>query len=695
MSAVGQPADKVELHMDPMQNTVQLLACTLEIGKHLAAFANKEALEQDKTFDCGSLSFDVEQGLICAGICFVYKKVRRQTNGDKKKMATNKYYQLFDEFRYSERTDGIYARTSIEDTSLHGVAGFILEVLQRGSFSPLDFVMSLFYFSEVLQKAELELHSNIWRLLFVTTLLLADKTWEDKSVKTSDFIGAFPVVTNSQMVEMELAILTLMSFNLHVSVAVFRKWMNTLSEEELQLQIGSLVQNSEYIHTLRHELISGPLAQQLQASPISKQSEPSSPDFVSARLNTRQTMGSTGERMMVVRTQVTMLQHSPSQKQVRVSRSPSPNDSQDGRSPDHKNRTALEVNSTPAHTWRTTAQNSERCLMPQKSISQCSVGFAQPSKVLVEKTQRCVMAQRPKSQPWFGAIQKSRIQVERPQRCSMAQRPSSTPSGGVVQAKVKLPVASRGCTKAIPVVPEYGAVKTHVITSATSPSSSPSRSVSAFRHPLVEKQPTQITAGTSSSGQLIATGPNRVDRAGSIRPGLSSKVLTPRAPYQGTPLVLRGGAGTQSSDGLYQMQGGTGHSMPVREELGEDPSTMSLQEKRSFFESHTNPRSTVQGISKTTSAPSSFRPTVTQSSSGYPLARNSRATIHSMSFVGARPVIRQTTAATKSECPVVMRARSNSPIHVATNPPVAGRPINPLQSKQKPTAASVVWSAKR
>jgi len=149
----------------------------------------------------------VEQSLICAGICFVHKMIGCQPF-DASRYVNSLYYRLFDEFRYDERKDGIFARKNIEDTSLQAVATFILEVLQRGSFSPLDFVMGLFYYSQVLAKAQLEAQCNIWRLIFVTTLLLADKMWEDKSVKTSDFIGAFPVTTNVEMVEMELSALS-------------------------------------------------------------------------------------------------------------------------------------------------------------------------------------------------------------------------------------------------------------------------------------------------------------------------------------------------------------------------------------------------------------------------------------------------------------------------------------------------------
>jgi len=473
MAGLRALKDGSQLQKECARDQVELRACTDAFAKHLSTFSMQKGVPQNG-LDCGPLSFDVEQALICAGICFVHKTIWRKPLLDDGNMATNAYYQLFNEFKYNERKEGIYSRANVEDTSLQAVAGFILEVLQRGNFSPLDFVMSLFYYSEALGRAELSVHCNVWRLLFVATLLLADKMWEDRCVKTGDFIGAFPVVAKFQMVEMELAVLKLMSFNLFVPASVFKRWIQTLSEEELQLEIGTLVQNSEYVHTMRHELMSRPAVQKSPTSGTRKQSRSPSQDFPSARFNARQTLCLKGDCMTAGKAQVPMMQvrlassHSPDgvrnattpakdkindvsiaparamraptdktdvrpNIQVRLANSHSPDASRnDIKSLSDKCHATDELSTAPARASRVPAERTD--VRPSIQVRLASSHSPDTSRNDISSLSIKSHANNEMS---TAPARPSRTPVEKTERCLMAQRPKSQPTAGVVQAKLK------------------------------------------------------------------------------------------------------------------------------------------------------------------------------------------------------------------------------------------------------------------
>lgn len=668
--------------MEPAQDKTKLLACTDSIRKHLIAFANQQAsTHQDKIFNCGSLSFDVEQGLICAGICFVHKSIWRKLNSDDAQMATNAYYQLFDEFKYNERKEGVFARKTIQDSSLQSVASFILEVLKRGGFSPLDFLMSLFYYSEVLAKAELDVHSNIWRLLFVTTMLLADKMWEDRSVKTSDFMGAFPIVTKFQMIEMELAVLKLMSYNLCVPVSAFRRWMNTLCAEELQGEIGMLVQNSEYIHSLRHELISAPLAQKLQAHTPSnrKQSRSPSQDFPSARFNARQTLCGKGEKMVVGKAQVPMLQRSPSQRQVRPANSHSPDGARNSIDPEKDSAcTANEVSTAPARASR----------MP------------------VEKTERCLMAQRPQSQPSVGVVQ-AKLKFA-PLASKNRPGPLVTDSSATKSPDLKkgMPVASLA-SRRTPLHSQLAprmmdrddpSVRHHSVGRSDGTPAKPTISLPSNTRATLTSRP-QPKPTSNASGSNIGVGALSLTRLGNVGTRPLGRLSSPRS--QGQPISLRAGAGNQLSDSLNDSHGGKNRANSSPGDLGKDPSSMSIQEKRTLFESQNKYRcnsevktSTTPSVAKTSSAPSNFQAPGAQTSSGYPQGQTQlrlqaagrlfHATGQPMGCAGGRSMVQPTIGVKHAS--LTLRGRSSSPVHAEGNPSAPARLSNPLQLRQQASA---------
>eukprot|EP00929_Paragymnodinium_shiwhaense_P035057 TRINITY_DN1899_c0_g1_i1.p1 TRINITY_DN1899_c0_g1~~TRINITY_DN1899_c0_g1_i1.p1 ORF type:complete len:839 (+),score=146.83 TRINITY_DN1899_c0_g1_i1:147-2663(+) len=78
---------------------------------------------------------------------------------------------------------------------------WMLEVLQRGSFSVMTFLMTPIYLERVKNETkggqckymarEVVVHAQNWRLLFMLALLEADKMWEERAIKNIDVMTVF------------------------------------------------------------------------------------------------------------------------------------------------------------------------------------------------------------------------------------------------------------------------------------------------------------------------------------------------------------------------------------------------------------------------------------------------------------------------------------------------------------------------
>jgi len=127
------------------------------------------------------------------------------------------------------------------------VTEFILMMLHRGYFDVAEFIISVIYITRFKEKTGLPLHISMWKPLFITALLLADKMWEDKSVKNSSLTMLFPVLSNGELFELEVRFLTWLGFNALVTRPVFQQYCHTLLLAESGFQeIAAHVNASEY-----------------------------------------------------------------------------------------------------------------------------------------------------------------------------------------------------------------------------------------------------------------------------------------------------------------------------------------------------------------------------------------------------------------------------------------------------------------
>lgn len=201
----------------------------------------------------------LQQQLLCAGIRFFHRHIR----SDKEvlqRMEGNEMFRLFNEVQYHSNKPDLNRifPESVHDCSALHVCSFILSILHQGIFSVSAFVVSVIYLSRFKESSHITLHAFTWRPLFLTSLLLADKVWEDKPVRNSSLAKLFPVLSNAELNNMESGFLGEISFNVLVKPDLFCSFCEKLLAEQVQSEIVRCVSGSEYAATLQADQEAAP-----------------------------------------------------------------------------------------------------------------------------------------------------------------------------------------------------------------------------------------------------------------------------------------------------------------------------------------------------------------------------------------------------------------------------------------------------
>jgi len=184
--------------------------------------------------------------LLAHAIHFFYRHIRNDSEVERR-MEGNKCFEVFFEPQYhvKQNLNRIFA-DSVHDSSPVHVSSFILSILHQGIFSVAAFIISVIYLSRFKEASQITLHSCTWRPLFLTTLLVADKVWEDKPVRNSSLAKLFPVLSNGELNEMEKLILLTMEFNVNVKPDLFGNFCEKLLTEQVHPEINRSCATNEY-----------------------------------------------------------------------------------------------------------------------------------------------------------------------------------------------------------------------------------------------------------------------------------------------------------------------------------------------------------------------------------------------------------------------------------------------------------------
>jgi len=197
----------------------------------------------------------LQHQLLCAAIHFFHRHIRSDPEV-LQRMEGNQMFRRFFEMQYHDKPgiNQIFP-DSVHDCSALHVCSFILSILHQGIFSVSAFIVGVIYLSRFKESSHITLHAVTWRPLFLTSLLLADKMWEDKPVRNSSLAKLFPVLNNSELNKMESEFLTQIQFNVIVKPDLFCSFCEKLLAEMVDQDIVRCVSASEYAETLQADMV--------------------------------------------------------------------------------------------------------------------------------------------------------------------------------------------------------------------------------------------------------------------------------------------------------------------------------------------------------------------------------------------------------------------------------------------------------
>jgi len=169
-------------------------------------------------------------------------------------------FKLFLELQYHDKPylNSIFPE-SVHDASALHVCSFILSILHQGVFSVSAFIVSVIYLSRFKECSHISLHAVTWRPLFLVSLLLADKMWEDKPVRNSSLAKLFPVLSTDELNMLENRFLMQVKFGITVTPDLFCAFCEKLLTEDVQPVILKGVTDSEYAQTLAQDAAQAPV----------------------------------------------------------------------------------------------------------------------------------------------------------------------------------------------------------------------------------------------------------------------------------------------------------------------------------------------------------------------------------------------------------------------------------------------------
>lgn len=94
------------------------------------------------------------------------------------------------------------------------------------------------------------LHAVIWRPLFLTALLIADKVWQDNPVRNSALTKLFPVLSNAELKKLEYYFIAQIDFDCLVTPQSFSDFCERLLTERVHPEINERVRTHDFISTL-------------------------------------------------------------------------------------------------------------------------------------------------------------------------------------------------------------------------------------------------------------------------------------------------------------------------------------------------------------------------------------------------------------------------------------------------------------
>eukprot|EP01067_Filipodium_phascolosomae_P000520 Filipodium_phascolosomae@DN139_c0_g1_i1.p1 len=138
-------------------------------------------------------------------------------------------WQIFNEANYfmNEKRcflNGRVLRVMDRRPSEMEIAAFLKTMIQSFYYPSECNVLILLYINRLMSASGLYMHTQNWRPLLVTALVISQKIWDDPQMKNTDFSYYYTFFRDEELTEMEVTFLQLLQYKVVVKTSTYAKY---------------------------------------------------------------------------------------------------------------------------------------------------------------------------------------------------------------------------------------------------------------------------------------------------------------------------------------------------------------------------------------------------------------------------------------------------------------------------------------
>jgi hypothetical protein len=102
--------------------------------------------------------------------------------------------------------------------SLTVIYNFLRHIFIMTNYSPECNIVALYYINRIRIEYRMPVTSINWRILWASAIIIAQKVWDDKSMKTSEFVNILPSISKNTLKRLEFKTFSLLKFETSITV---------------------------------------------------------------------------------------------------------------------------------------------------------------------------------------------------------------------------------------------------------------------------------------------------------------------------------------------------------------------------------------------------------------------------------------------------------------------------------------------
>ncbi|PHJ20001.1 n-terminal domain-containing protein [Cystoisospora suis] len=165
------------------------------------------------------------QKMITAVAAILHDQILADT--EKPYMEERPEWRVFDEETYCEGKATVASATSFIDSAesptIEEIRDFIGVLYDAAEYSPECNVLALLFINRLIAFSGIPLRATNWRPLVFTSLIVAQKVWDDQVLTNASFAYLYPFFSVEEVNKMEAAFLSLLHFEVVVKPSTYAK----------------------------------------------------------------------------------------------------------------------------------------------------------------------------------------------------------------------------------------------------------------------------------------------------------------------------------------------------------------------------------------------------------------------------------------------------------------------------------------